>query len=88
MGWDLISMMVRVVEQDGLLCPFVVCGGCDEVIRVGQAAIVFRNRVRGNVEDEAFHEGVCAAEPKAGVIKQWRSLNDWLTQLHNNSVGA
>ena len=84
-------MKIRVIQESvngtSTLCPYVVCEGCDETIRSGQEAIVVRDKVRGNVEDCVYHEGVCAIDVKGG-IKQWGSLKEWLSQIQTNSVGS
>jgi len=76
-------MKIRVVDIEGKLRPFVICEGCDEVIRAGRDAIVVRERVRGDVVDAAYHEGVCVQ----GVsFNQWTALGEWLSRIQNNSV--
>jgi hypothetical protein len=77
---------IRVVEEDvngaNLLCPYVVCEGCDGVIKVGEDAIVLRQGMLGDVQDTAYHSGRC--DPGGSF---WRPLKDWIDQVRMNSVG-
>lgn len=84
-------MKFRLVEEmvngQNLLCPYVVCGTCDEVIRAGDAGIVVwpkdRDRPVGDVEGETYHNNFTCA-PKG----YWRSFGEWWNQIGVNSVSS
>jgi hypothetical protein len=69
----------RIVELEGLRCPFVVCEGCDEVLQPNEGIVM----TMGEGENKgfpAFHRGRC--DP--GWMG-WRPLSDWLRQAGLNS---
>lgn len=74
-------MKTRMVEEHGFLFPYVVCGGCDEVVRGGEKAVMVRKELGGDVEGGAFHEG-CVSKAEGCLT---RPLHEWLTNLVHNS---
>lgn len=80
-------MKIRIIEEDvngiNLLCPYVVCEGCNEEIRGGKAIVVRDiEQMKGDVELRAYH-GSKKCDPGGGW---WRDLGDILGQLTMNSV--
>jgi hypothetical protein len=75
-------MLEEVERGRNVLCPYVVCEGCDQVVRAGEVAIVIRDfeQMKGDVEVKAFHQ---KCDSGGGW---WRPLGEWLSQTMVNSV--
>jgi hypothetical protein len=80
------NMKFRLVEEqvDGVqvLCPYVVCSGCGDVIRAGEGGMVVWDwHAVGDIDPDAYHTWRC--DPGKG---RWRKLNYWILQVMANSV--
>jgi hypothetical protein len=75
-------MKIRMVEVDGLRCPFVVCEGCGSDIDMRKKSKEYRPVVLTRRENyPAFHPECDPREPGH------RSLVEFMEQLMWNSLG-